>query len=150
MRTRSGWFWLGVALVTPWVVRHLFPQYAPGLTVLNAIICYVPFVGIAYILTSFLVSHQEQASIFWVICIRFTFFALFLPFSVSLFGVMGTGIEYARTLVVDDVLRYIVLLRKHPHLHVRYSHLFRYDSYDRAVLKRISDKLRYRFNRSSA
>lgn len=129
-----------IGLSSPFVTQYIFPQYRSALPVLYAVLCYIPFVGLAYLMTSFFVSHQEQALQFRAICIRAGFFLLFLPVSLFFFDVIGAGVEFALTLMMYNVTRFFLLRQKYPELSLQASKLFKIDTYDRALFQRLRQK----------
>ena len=131
---------IAIAIVAPWVIRSVFPHYEPALPVIFAVLCYVPFIGIAYLMTSFFVSHQEQELQFRAICIRAVFFLFALPVCAFLFGVVGVGIEFTVTLLFYNAIRIYFLRQKYPELSISFPRLFQIDSYDRAVFQRLVQK----------
>lgn len=132
---------LGIALIAPIVIPYAFPLYASGLPVLYGVLCYFPFIGLAYLMTAFFVSHQEQAAQFWAICVRESIFLMLLPLCIWLFGVTGLGIEFFLTLSLYNVVRIFLLWKKYPELSFTFGELFRIDSYDRQIFQRVRAKI---------
>jgi O-antigen/teichoic acid export membrane protein len=125
------------AVCVPWLVPRFLPQYAHAVPLMLIILFYVPFVGVAYILTSFFVSHQEQLALFRIMAARMVFAVLLLLLCLSLFGIAGIAIEYTLTLLLYNFFRYRTLRRMHPELRVSLRRLWSIDSYDRAVFSRL-------------
>lgn len=133
--------------VSPILIRYIFPLYTPALPLLYILMLYIPFVGIAHLMTSFFVSHQEQKAMFGLIVCRSILFIVIAPICLMLFGVNGTIVEFILTFGSFNILRYIWLLQKYPELRVEFRRLFIVDSYDRAVFARLREKL-YFFSRT--
>lgn len=131
----------------PLLIQYIFPLYKPAIPLLYILILYIPFVGIAHLMTSFFVSHQEQKAMFGLIIFRSIIFVFIAPICLLAFGARGAILEFVLTLGLFNILRYMWLLRKYPELRVKLSRLFVYDNYDRAVLTRLREKF-YSFSRT--
>ncbi len=139
---------LVIGLLAPTISRIAFPHYEAGIPLLYVMLGYIPFVGVAYLLTAFFISHQEQKHMTVLVAQRFVLFLLLLPVCIKIFGSLGIGIEFVFTLLVYNFLRYRMLQKNHPELHVRMADLWRIDGYDRAVLRRLMQRVAHPFSRT--
>lgn len=132
---------LAAGVFGPPFIAWFFPAYVPALPYFFVLLAYVPFTGVAQILTSFFFSEHEQRSLFVSVLVRFFIFALLAPTLLFLFGLYGIVFEYVLTLVSFNAIRYTSLVRGHPELRIRFRNLFTVDSYDREVWRRVWHRL---------
>lgn len=132
-----------VALMAKPIVQIAFPQYLEAMPSVYVICAYIPFIGVAYILTSYYVSHQEQRRAFWLVAFRLCLMAVLLPISAAFFGSMGVAIEFVASVSIYNILRLRTLLTTFPELQTTSKKILTVDEIDRAFFKR----LRYFFLR---
>lgn len=134
-------------LLAPTLVRFVFPNYVPAIPLLRVISLYLPFIGVAYLLTSFYLSHFEQKKMFFLLVGRLSFFLVASPFWLMGLGVLGAAYEFVVTLLLFNAARLALLFKTYPELRIRLRALFSWDAYDRAVVQRAFLQLRQRFSR---
>lgn len=131
-----------IALVSEPVVSTFFPQYQAALPLVYVICLYVPLVGLAYLMTSFYVSHQEQKQSFRLIAFRFACTVILLPPLVGWLGPIGSAIEFVMDVTIYNILRLIQLIRLYPELQLRPAIIFSVDQTDREWVGRLLQRLR--------
>jgi O-antigen/teichoic acid export membrane protein len=132
-----------VALTAKPIVQIAFPQYLEAVPSVYVICAYNPFIGVAYILTSYYVSHQEQRRAFWLVAFRLCLMAILLPISSAFFGPMGVAIEFIVSVSIYNILRLRTLLVTFPELQTASKKILTIDEVDRDFFKR----LRYFFRK---
>ncbi len=126
-----------VAVCAKPIAQIAFPQYLQAIPSVYVICAYIPFIGVAYILTSYYVSHQEQRRAFWLVAFRLCLMAIILPISCAFFGPMGVAIEFVISVSVYNMLRLKTLLATFPELQTTSKAFFTIDDTDRAFFKRL-------------
>lgn len=118
------------------LVHHAFPAYSAGLPLVYVLCAYIPFTGLAYLMTSFYVSHQEQRRSFWLIVARFCSSLILLPTLCYFLGPIGASVEFFIDILAYNLFRFRFLVASYPELGFDARRLFKFDSTDRDFLNR--------------
>jgi O-antigen/teichoic acid export membrane protein len=123
--------------VMPIFLGTFFPKYLPSMPLFYVMLVLLPFMGAYNILLSFLVSEQEQKTLFFLSIFRISTMAIALPVLLIYFGVMGAAIEYTFFAILMFYLRYATLTYLHPELKIGISQLFKIDNYDKELWRKV-------------
>lgn len=131
---------IAAAIFAPLFLQHFFPAYMPSLPLFFVLLFALPFVGIADILSSFLLSQEEQKAFFFLALAKAAATVIMLPLFLLSFGLFGAALELTFSSIAFVYLRYWLLTRLYPDLKVRAKNVFSFDWYDRELLVRIKNK----------
>jgi O-antigen/teichoic acid export membrane protein len=129
------------AIVMPFFLSAFFPKYLPSMPLFYIMLLLLPFMGAYDILLSFLVSNQEQKTLFLLSLFRIFIMAIALPVLLLTLGIIGSAIEYTFFAFIMFYLRYTTLTHLHPELKIRFSQLIIFDNYDRELLRKIKARI---------
>jgi O-antigen/teichoic acid export membrane protein len=119
----------------PFFVPFFFPRYIQAISSVQIFALYVPFTGMAILLSSFFVSHQSQKRLFILVLARWIWFIPLGYVLMHFFGVLGIALEYVISLIAFNLLRYRALTKLHSWLALDWTELFKITAEDRGLFK---------------
>lgn len=131
---------LGASVISI-AVAHIFPNFQNAIPLYRVMLCALVLSGFAVIFTPIFSALREQRALFWVTLIKTASIVLLAPPLISMFGVLGIGIEFFLTIGVFVFERYRAIRKILPGFHLRLGSFFSFDADDRLVLAAVMAKL---------
>lgn len=128
-------------------VEHFFPQYLAAIPLAYVIMITFILSSIGTPLTPVFIVLQEQRSFFTSQVLKLCIMLTVLPLAISVFGLVGIGIELALTVFGNICERFYRFRRLVPEFSMRPRDVFSLDSHERNVIKLIFRALKSRFTR---
>ncbi|RJQ32468.1 hypothetical protein C4572_01015 [Candidatus Parcubacteria bacterium] len=120
----------------PYLIEVALPKYIPSIPVFRVIIISVVFTAMANILTGFFYALKMQKEFFWASLVRFPAMVFLSVLLFPFVGILGVGIEVVAVSAIFIGVRYYFIVKRIPGLSLDLNQLFKFDSYDKALLAR--------------
>ena len=136
--------------VMPPFIHYAFPKYVSSLPVFKILLITLAFSGVANVLTSLFYAFKMQKNMFIITIWRLIFMVAMAVVLFPVFGVAGVAIEVVLTFIFFVGMRYREILKVEPGLSFNFRELFKFDSYDRALLNKIKVYIISKFKHQNA
>jgi O-antigen/teichoic acid export membrane protein len=134
-------FLVGSYAITYIFVLLLFPKYLAAVPLLYAILLTILPNSVLTLFTPVFNAFKAQRSLFFSNVLKFISVLIVLPPALSLFGIVGAGIEIFLTSTLNGLERYIRLRTLLPEMRLTLQNLFHSDAHERDAMRTVRHAL---------
>lgn len=145
----SIWIYLGLLIISlifvPTFIKVVFPKYSSSISLFYIIIFALLPLGPSVILHQTFYALKAQKELFISSLVKAFSVAIILPFSILLFGLRGTALEFTLLAYLIVLTRYFIIKKVQPDISFNLVELFRFDQQDRILIEKIINKIKRQF-----
>lgn len=137
-------FILGIIFV-PIFIKIVFPKYLSSIPLFLIISFSLLPLGASVIFNYIFYGLKAQKELFISSLVKAFSVAIILPFSILLFGLRGTALEFTLLAYLIVLTRYFIIKKVQPDISFNLVELFRFDQQDRILIEKIINKIKRQF-----
>jgi O-antigen/teichoic acid export membrane protein len=150
MRTLKYHLWITFAalipgiIITPFFIHWFFPAYAPAMLIsMILLLALIPNAVNVATSAAYTALQKQRDYFFRATLVRSVSLVLLAPPLLFFFGLVGAAVEPIITLIISTIERARMLKSLLPNFKPSFSVLFTFDTVDRALTRRLLNRLRF-------